>query len=373
MDVQPHSLFALPSPGAALLTTPRTLEVGPYHGWGGAGEQPFVVELDALPLRVLLEEAALGSRIYETLTISRPGDILNYLRVRLVEVAPQLSKRFAERDPLFEPPHECGDGYLPFVTFDGAFYWAGDDTEPDAACWRGYRESPLWRELAEALLLDVRAVQRVIRDSDDFLTRREVARIDSGEHPRAMLAQVSRACRSERRTPDHSALPIAFLRLIDDLVTRDTVASVSCPLPDYWLWRRLVEEQIRRSDKAGCALQTAFSLSGPDGGLRVPFEDWGADVHIPYEGACGADLFIKPYWRRTNLKADARGGSLSDVVFAEHFPPAGYVCHYLLTQEDMGILHCATRTDVGDGWVLYESNRPYEPNPLFKAAPVDQG
>ncbi len=167
---------------------------------------------------------------------------------------------------------------------------------------------------------------------------------------------------------EKSRLPASLREALQDLITRGNVQSVSCPLHDTWLWRVLVEEQIRRAARTGLRLQSAFTLSGPDECLYdVPHEEWGGEVHIPFEGACGADLFIRPFWRNTFPEADKAGGSLSDVVFypgedAEY----GYVCHYLLTTRDLGVLKCAERTAVGDGWFLYESNRPYIPNPTFK-------
>ena len=99
----------------------------------------------------------------------------------------------------------------------------------------------------------------------------------------------------------------------------------------------------------------------------VPYDDWGGMVHIPYEGYCGADLFIKPKWRNTFPAADKTGGSLSDIIFyvGEDYE-YGYSCHYLLTNDDLGELNCASRQVVGDGWILYESNRLYRPNTNFK-------
>ncbi len=168
-------------------------------------------------------------------------------------------------------------------------------------------------------------------------------------------------------------LPTSLFRAIESLIVRENVQSVSCPLTDYFLWRLLVGEQLKRAERTGMSPQAAFTLSGPDSGLRnVPYEDWGGKVHIPYEGACGADLFVKPAWRRTFPEADARGGSLSDVLFGGHFGECvetGDVCQYLLANEDLGHLRCAHRVDIGDGWILYESNRPYQPNRLFKDAP----
>ena len=59
---------------------------GPYRGWGRDGDLPCMVEVDARPMLALIEDALLGIRVYEFMTIDRPGDVLNYLRIRPPEV-----------------------------------------------------------------------------------------------------------------------------------------------------------------------------------------------------------------------------------------------------------------------------------------------
>ena len=168
--------------------------------------------------------------------------------------------------------------------------------------------------------------------------------------------------------PEFISLPAAVHRLIDELVARDNVQSVSAPYSDYQLWQRLCKEQLIRSKRTGYPPEEAFALSGPDSGLRhVPLEDWGADVHIPYDGVCMADLYIKPDWCNVFLKKDAEDAQLVEVFYSWGFSPRrGWMCHYVLTPEDLGQLACANRTEVGDGWVLYESKQPYVPNPRCK-------
>lgn len=147
---------------------------------------------------------------------------------------------------------------------------------------------------------------------------------------------------------------------IDRLIRLDTVRSVSCPFKDPAVWRVLADEQLRRAAASGLHPQLAFGLTGPDAGLgHVPLQAWGAYVHLPYEGAAPADLFIKPAWRYTFPEYGGADGSLSAVVHSVESLGIGYFCHHLLTNTDMGELACATREEIGDGWVAYESKRPY--------------
>ena len=62
---------------AELMAAPKRLAPGPYREGGSDVEQPFVIEMDALPLLTLIEDVSRGARVYEFLTMCRPGDILN--------------------------------------------------------------------------------------------------------------------------------------------------------------------------------------------------------------------------------------------------------------------------------------------------------
>lgn len=158
------------------------------------------------------------------------------------------------------------------------------------------------------------------------------------------------------------ALPESVITLIDELIKRDNVQSVSCPFNNSKVWRLLVAEQVYRAKQTGKPLQHAFALSGPDSGFGFDPTDWGGDVHIPYEGACMGDLFIVPMWRNLFPEKGAAKGDQATLGDYAHYwadPERGHSCHYLLTQRDMGELSCAHRQVVGDGWYLYESSKPY--------------
>jgi hypothetical protein len=356
-------LFEIDSDVRNLLSTPNQLDLSATVGFAEDRGLPFHVEIDAVPLLILVEEVALGARIYEFLSIRKPGDIQNYLRIKPIAVCESVAALFA-KDPRerFPRPALCGEGYLPFVKFDSAFRWSGDDTVPGDERWLLCRSQPHWGELFTSLLGHITNLQKRLRQSDDYLARTEIARIDAVNHGRDFLPETRRYCLAKRDVPDITKLPASFFEIIEDLIARDNVQSVSCPSSDYWLWRRLVEEQVHRSEKTGKKPQSIFHLSGSDGGVGLaPVEDWGGEVHIPYEGACMADLFIQPDWRYSFPESDTEGGKLSDILY-----PAGRgygrdQCHYLLTQKDLGELQCAKRTSVGDGWVLYQSNAPYAP------------
>jgi hypothetical protein len=157
-----------------------------------------------------------------------------------------------------------------------------------------------------------------------------------------------------------------------DLAAHADIRSVSCPFDDFELWRGLLHEQVRRARITEMPPQEAFCLSGPDRGVpglsEMPMigEDeaapaypdprtdgyqpdmWGGEIHIPFEGACGGDLFILPDWRRVSA---LEGRKLT-------LGAAGNPCNYLLTNRDLGEAGHATRVRMAGNW-LYRSTEPY--------------
>jgi hypothetical protein len=160
-----------------------------------------------------------------------------------------------------------------------------------------------------------------------------------------------------------SYLPDVFLNAVRDLIRDSSIRSVSCPVePDARLWRILVDEQLRRVEQTGLPAEDAFFLAGPDQRCDIDesrnewFEEiksWHGLVHVPYEGACGGDLFFVPeYWNSAFDKAMKDGAKLR---WAVHRP-----CNHVLVKADYGELPCAMRAIVGEGWVLYTSTAPHE-------------
>lgn len=172
-------------------------------------------------------------------------------------------------------------------------------------------------------------------------------------------------------------LPDELRDIILSMARRSDVHSVSCQFRDERLWQGLLEEQVRRARESGKPPRKAFFLCGPDGGLPgiakhhhgledLPPEEWfdgstleekmGGDIHIPYEGVCGADLYVYPAWRRINPAAWEKDGAELD------WATANKPCNHLLIEQDLGEPACAMRTGpIAGTWWLYSSKAPYKP------------
>lgn len=138
----------------------------------------------------------------------------------------------------------------------------------------------------------------------------------------------------------------------------------------------LLTEQVKRARESGKSPRQAFFLCGPDSGIPgiakhhpgledLPPEEWfngdtleeklGGGIHIPYEGVCGADLYVYPAWRKIHPEAWAKEGAQLDWATARK------PCNHLLIEHDLGEPACATRIGpIAGNWWLYSSKAPYK-------------
>lgn len=172
------------------------------------------------------------------------------------------------------------------------------------------------------------------------------------------------------------AMPDELRNFILAMAARADVHSVSCQFHDPKLWEGLLAEQAKRVRETGMSPRDAFFLCGPDSGIPgvakhhpglqgLPEEEWfnggtleekmGGHIHIPYEGVCGADLYVYPSWRKINPKAWERDGAELD------WATPMKSCNHILIEQDLGEPACATRVGpIAGGWWLYSSRASYK-------------
>ena len=195
--------------------------------------------------------------------------------------------------------------------------------------------------------------------------------------------------------PDFTAPAFKRTELSDELrdlilamARRPDVHSVSCQFRDEKLWEGLLTGQVKRARDTGKPPKQAFFLCGPDGGLPgiakhhagledLPEEQWfdgstleerlGGDIHIPYEGVCGADLYVYPSWRKICPEAWQKEGAELDWATPRK------ACNHLLIEQDLGEARCATRVGpIAGSWWLYSSKAPYKPcSPFHEDDQID--
>ena len=338
----------------AQLESTRQHSVGHFYPYRSQEAVSIEAPLDSLPLLRLIDSAAYGDRVHEFMSIDRPGDVLHYWRICCASLPDDLIKHIKPRfpgRPEIDPPTFP---YLSYVEFDRRFVFGGEDTEPAAACWIDYRNSPLLHRQADDDLALVRKYQTLLRQAGNMLLKREIEQIDQRTHPRDYLAAPKRHCDSSQCAGATLSVPEAVIDATAELVSRNSVHSASCWVQDYWLWRTLVGEQVRRSESTGQPPQSALHLSGPDRGLPdFSIGDWGGQVHIPYEGACVANLHFKPRWQYLYPYDETPPDDTPCRFFRPKPMIHDEMCLYLITDEDFGTLSGAMREKICDGWFLY--------------------
>ena len=163
--------------------------------------------------------------------------------------------------------------------------------------------------------------------------------------------------------------------LILKMAAREDIHSLSCQFRDTELWVGLLDEQVKRAKQQNKAPKEAFFLSGPDSGIPIVAKQYssisdmdekpvfdgssleekmGGEIHIPYEGVCGADFLVYPTWRKFYPEQWARENAQLDWATSRKN------CNHLLIQGDFGVPSCATRIGPIDNWWLYSSTAHYK-------------
>lgn len=321
-------------------------------------ERPWVLEIDAGPLVTLAESAALGHRLYEFMHLQRPGDLLRYWWLREVDFGPELAEHVRKRVS-FTDRHLFGTVKaplaIPFVSFDACFWRQesgriNDDMNELEQLWYSYRQNNLRPPELASMFECVRAAQARLRSNPERLLQHELALIDSRTHRRDYWAKPEPVRFQSTLPRSASSLDADLFELIVSLAQREDVRRVSCPFDDRPLWRALVSEQVRRAKQEGVAPPAALFLAGPDGGLtHVEAQDWGGDIHIPWEGACDGDLFVKPNWHAFHLDRALAAGTVRAGL-------SGKAHRYAIVEGDLGEFVNDQRVRCGK-WTLYRIGR----------------
>ena len=310
------------------------------------------ISVSSAQIALLIDSASLGWRVYELMSIQRPGDLLNYLVVSWVEINPLIEKviRKANMDDFNIRFHSDKPlPKLPFPKVDYCFAWRGDDTSNADEAWCKVRDSGYWRDIIAEIFPIVQQAQHHLQQSEDSLIQRELKMIAAYQHPDMFLSEVRRQTEIQSLPPLATNLPAELFDYLRELVSHPDTLSVSGQLNDYHLWRVLIELQLKRADDSGLPPRKALGLGSADCGIPwLGPRFLGADIHVPYEGVCGGDVFFMPDWFNFDVGHATQVGRLKAGTGGKH-------CRFLVTQKDFGELPFAHSQCFG-AWRVYEDN-----------------
>lgn len=288
----------------AELLAPRPIAFGRYFE-KDHGRLELRMQADAGPLAALADDVVLSRGVYEFMTISRPGDVLNYLQLTVLPGDTFLEKEL--RRAMGRSQH------LPLAPsvaeMDRALAWQGDDTTPLAEAWQGGRDGAFWRAWTRQLLARVKELQQRLRARHDVLLRKEIALMAACQHRRDDLPSIARGGgRPELRAPFlPPPVSAAIVRLVDAL----ELPAVAADERGVDLWHGLCELQMQRADATGQAPDEALTLFASDNGIPLQPADWGGAVHVSWEGMRVATVMLCRNGGRSSLRVRAIAAACS--------------------------------------------------------------
>lgn len=350
-----HEPALLTPPERALLERRETVRYGCHSTpW-----RDHVIDIDWKPLVDLASAADRGDRIYEFMTLTRPGDLLRYARVHLVDVGERTlaliqSRRRSRRN---YDPVQNGD-CMPFLDFEWSYWgleaaWQHWGSDPDTLSWNVLREQPIWRELLGTRHRVVQQLQERVRGrQEDFLLQHELGLINRGEHRRDFWSKREQLPSAYPCTaPSTFAAPPGLMEVLCALARHPEIRSMSLPFTDWTLWRALVEVQVRRSLAEGCTPNEALHLGGAEAGFwSEEAADWGGHIKGPRSPDM-FDVFVLPPWHgwvrdRAVAAGSARVGS--------YVAGPGKCKKVLIAHGDLGEFDTEDRIAC-DGWFIYRA------------------
>lgn len=265
------------------------------HYWRIDPPLPFRVKLHEFPLHHLIADAQEAHRVYELMSIRRPGDVWKYIWVELLDVPPSVHSSRKWRKDEAKDSRKWPDNWLPLTEFDRCFYWAWDDTKPESQCWLPEREGPAFKKWAEELFAGVKTAQLAVQQAQDILIQIELAQMAATCHYRDYEA----ATPFEITPPDYES-PVkprfsqAFYDKLSELIRRPEVNCFSFIGEEYQVLRLAFTEQRLRF-KSDDPLLPANSwpisiLADFVHGLR----DWNAQAQVYSEGIGYGYLMVCP-------------------------------------------------------------------------------
>lgn len=343
----------------AALVAPQELEVGTCHDYK-LGPQEIRLLRDAEPLAGLVRDAELNLRVYELMSIRRPGDVLAYLRLMLPAGQDFLAERLTEaaRSPV------AAGSVLSLAALDRLLGNRGEEADFLQETWDGCRSGLLWEQWPQELLAVVREVQARVRGSADLLIRLELELMETLQHRCDYFAQIARY--AQRAQLSEPGMPPAVVRAVLALVVNLGLPAVAADESGIDFWRALCHLQMQRARDTGKPPGEALALFASDRGKPLRQGSWGGDVFVSWEGMCIATLVVLPHWRVFNVARACEVGTLYAGLM--HWPRPddpmvtcgnGYQCHrdeclVMVSREDFGEL-TGTECLRVDGWSIYVS------------------
>lgn len=306
--------------------------------------EPFRVEVLEPAIDDLIADTREAYRVYELMMIRRPGDVWNYLWVRLDEVPESVRYNESEQRKEKFPYGRCfwPENHLPLTEFDTFFHWFWD-MDKESAAWCPARNGQDFLRWGDELFERVRSTQRDLRSSGNGLVQAELEAMGRFEHhldrkasPPFLLTPPGYVSPTlPKRSP-------AYYAKLAELLGRSDVRTVSiCGDKDYQTLMQICLAQRHRAIVTGKDIHQILPFHLSSDGLEY-LKCWRASHVCWQEGLGHTDLIID----------GEKHGRIEGMSGWPSGPRRLALTHHMETGEIPGF----TRTE-GDGWVFFEDSR----------------
>ena len=316
------------------------------------GVIPLDVSVNAKALKLLIEGALRGPRLYELIHLTRPGDILHYLWFDFDKMPSSYVKflqgRIDSHCPWLFFDINKNMGSLPVLLADELYPYQYEDTDTETGYWLAFRADLAWMDLLNTYFAIVKQFQNVIRSSNNTLITRVLRQVDSGHHAYDYLAKIER--HNEIVSPRlHDQMTEKVICRIVTIVKEMNIETFAAEERGEGLWLALCELQLERAGRNGTPLRMFSSDAG------VPFDPLsiGCDIHVSCEGMVIGELTVLPTWREFNKYKAEENKSLQAGLGGYQFNEYPE-CRILISQIDFGVIKGFEKETIGN-WYIYGS------------------
>lgn len=256
--------------------------------WNGS------ITVNAKALRYLVEDAKVGIRVFELLSITQPGELLNYLLLNFDESNPSLlanikSSLMQYSSGLYtEICDQHHNLYLPLTVLDKRF-----GLELSSSCdlhrdWQLSRTlTPFWREYLTELFQLIKTEQNSIYKSSDPLIQAEISLIEAIAHPQQFVRALDRQPILRTNQP-YIRMPESLVERLIELVDQYSIQSVSAEEGGYVFWHELLRRQLQRGTEN---LELRCGCDDP----KPPYI--ASSVGGQISNGIDAELMVRPDWK----------------------------------------------------------------------------
>lgn len=275
--------------------------VSTFSHTSGSALMPWKIEVQADALAQLVSDVSVGMRVYELLSITRPGELLAYVYLEFdpadVELQQELQSRlgrFGSRRWELGITDEEPIEKIIFSSFERMYPLEPSSDSNLHGSWQLSRNcSSFWKDYLSDLFSRVKSVQNRTLLSPDPLIQAAMKLMNENRHPQQLDQHIERRASLHAPKP-YIKMPPALVERLVTLVDIYQVRSVCAEEGGYVFWYEMLKRQLAVGTSN---LELRCGCDAP----KPPYK--ASHVGGEINNGVQAELMVIPAWK--TLCADA--------------------------------------------------------------------